>query len=131
MNLADAVLTTDGVPVLTMGGQSVRVEDGLAGRLVAGEGPVTFGIRPQHVSVGPPDAGNAFRGRVSAIEFMGHEVYLHVEIEGQAFIAVVPTEQYDHSTKRGDAVSLSPIGARVHVFEREGGLNVSLSRDHH
>jgi oligogalacturonide transport system ATP-binding protein len=131
MNLAEAVLTTDGVPALTLDGQTVRIADGLAGRLATAEGPVTFGVRPQHVEVVPAGTDDSFRGRVSAIEFMGHEVYLHVEIGGQNFIAVVPTERYDRSTKRGDPVALRPIGARVHIFEREGGRNVSLSANHH
>ena len=130
MNLADAVLTTDDVPALTLAGQTVRVGDGLAGRLHTAEGPVTFGVRPQHVEVLPPDAENALRGRITAIEFMGHEVYLHVAVGDHAFIAVVPTEAYDRSTKRGDAVALSPIGSRVHVFD-EQGRNVSLAEDDH
>jgi oligogalacturonide transport system ATP-binding protein len=131
MNLADAVLTTDGVPALTLDGQTVRIANGLAGRLSTADGPVTFGIRPQHVEVVSMGVENAFGGRVSAIEFMGHEVYLHVEIGGRGFIAVVPTERYDRSTRRGDAVALRPIGARVHVFERKSGRNVSLSANTH
>ena len=131
MNLADAVLTTEGVPALTMDGQTVRIPDGLASRLKTTEGPVTFGIRPQHVEVVAQDAEDAFRGRISAIEFMGHEVYLHVQVGDSAFIAVVPTEAYDRSTRRGDTVALRPIGPRVHVFDRESGRNVSLSEDHH
>ena len=86
-----------------------------------------FGVRPQHVEVVAPEAENAFRGRISAIEFMGHEVYPHVQVGGQAFIAVVATERYIRSTKRGDVVALRPIGTRVHVFDQESGRNVSLS----
>jgi oligogalacturonide transport system ATP-binding protein len=51
MNLADAVLTTDGHPALTLAEQTVRITEGLAQRLKTGEGPVTVGVRPQHVEV--------------------------------------------------------------------------------
>ncbi|QDY70870.1 ABC transporter ATP-binding protein [Qingshengfaniella alkalisoli] len=129
MNLCDAVLTdaaTD-APALTVAGQTIRVPDGLAPRLKAKDGPVTMGIRPQHlerVELGTPDA---LVGTVSAIEFMGHEVYLHVRIGDHAFIAVIPSETYDRKTERGDRVALRPLGPRLHVFDREEGHNLSLA----
>jgi oligogalacturonide transport system ATP-binding protein len=67
------------------------------------------------------------RGTIMAIEFMGHEVNLHVEAEGHALVAVVPGEQYDRSAARGTRIALKPIESRIHLFDGETGANVSLA----
>jgi oligogalacturonide transport system ATP-binding protein len=127
MNLVPARLEADGAPAITVGRQSVRFGDELARRLTAQPGPVTFGVRPQHLEIVPGDAPGALRGTITAVEFMGHEVNLHVEIEGHAFVVVVPGEKYDRSAVRGTRVALRPIESRIHVFDGTTGQNLSLS----
>ncbi|AUH34347.1 ABC transporter ATP-binding protein [Paracoccus tegillarcae] len=127
MNLGSAVLTTDGVPTITMAGQTITIAEGLAERLQMREGPVTFGIRPQHIEPVPPGTPDALVGKVHNLEFMGHEVNIHVTIGDTDFISVVPTERFDHSLKRGDEVALRPSGARVHLFDKDSGENISLA----
>ncbi|QHQ34345.1 ABC transporter ATP-binding protein [Algicella marina] len=127
MNLADAVLTREGgTPRLTLAGQTVTVADGLAHRLTLADGPVTLGIRPQHVSVEADGAADAFSGEITNLEFMGHEVNLHVKIGGAVFVAVVPSDRFDRNLQRRDRVALRPNGATIHLFEAESGENVSL-----
>ncbi|WP_010140946.1 ABC transporter ATP-binding protein [Oceanicola sp. S124] len=130
MNLVKCVLTHDGaLPVLTAGTQKITVAEGLAGRLSAQEGPVTLGIRPQHLQVVAPGTEGAFTGTVSNIEFLGHEVNLHVEVEGAQFVVVVPSAELDKKIGRGDQVGLRPLGASIHIFDAESGVNVSLPAD--
>ena len=96
-------------------------------RLKLREGPVTFGIRPQHVAPVPPGTPDALIGRVHNLEFMGHEVNIHVTIGDTDFISVVPMDRFDHSLKRGDEVALRPTGARIHLFDQDSGENISLA----
>ena len=126
MNLVPARLERDGAPTVAVDRQVVRFGDELAGRLERAAGPVTFGVRPQHLEVVAQDAPNALRGTVMAAEFMGHEVNLHVEVEGHAFVAVVPGDKFDRSAARGTRVGLKPIESRIHLFDGETGRNLSL-----
>ncbi|SMY07578.1 ABC transporter ATP-binding protein [Flavimaricola marinus] len=126
MNLAPAELSADGAPVITLAGQTIRIGAGLAERLTRSDGPVTFGIRPQHVEVVPPGTADALTGTIHNIEFMGHEVNLHLTIGNTNFIAVVPNDKFDHSMKRGDHAALRPNGARVHLFDPSSDQNISL-----
>jgi oligogalacturonide transport system ATP-binding protein len=127
MNLAPATLSFDGVPRITLAGQTIAITDGLAERLTRREGPVTFGIRPQHMTPVAPGTADALTGKVHNVEFMGHEVNIFVTIGDTDFIAVVPNERFDASLRRGDHVALRPIGARVHLFDHDGGENISFA----
>lgn len=128
MNLFDAVLTHErGLPSLTSDGQTITVQDGLAGRINAPDGPVTLGIRPQQLDVVAPGTDGAFTGEISNLEFMGHEVNLHARIGAAHVVAVVPTERFDSALSRGDRIGLKPRGAQIHLFDAETGGNVSLA----
>ena len=127
MNLVPAVLTwTDGVPVLTLEGQSITVTDGLAHRLSGGDMPVTMGIRPQHLTTCAPDAPGALTGEIVTVEFMGHEVNLHVRIGDETLIAVAPTEVMKARPARGERIGLRPDGRRMHLFDVISEANISL-----
>ncbi|TRW94192.1 ATP-binding cassette domain-containing protein [Paracoccus sp. M683] len=127
MNLAPAVLTFDGVPKITLAGQTISIADGLAERLTMRDGPVTFGIRPQHIEPVPLGTPDALVGKVHNLEFMGHEVNMYVTIGDTDFISVVPTDRFDHAVTRGSEVALRPNGARVHLFDKDSGENISLA----
>ncbi|WP_106746508.1 ABC transporter ATP-binding protein [Yoonia maritima] len=127
MNLADAELTMDGTPKLTLAGQTITAPADLSARLNAAPGPVTLGIRPQHMTIETDGAADAFSGVIHNIEFMGHEVNVHVTIGDAAFIAVVPTEKFNLKLQRGDRVGLRPTGVQMHIFDKASGENVSLA----
>ncbi len=131
MNLAPAVLSNAGALRLTMAGQTITVPDGLVQRLQSHEGPVTFGVRPQHIDILPAGTPDAFTGKVHNIEFMGHEVNLHVHIGEGSFIAVVPNEKFERSLRRGHEVAMRPHGPRIHLFDLDSGKNISLSDQEH
>ncbi|ALI57038.1 ABC transporter ATP-binding protein [Celeribacter marinus] len=127
MNLAPAVLAKDGAMTLTLAGQTIAVPRALAQRMDNHEGPVTFGIRPQNVEIVPTNTPDAFSGKVHNIEFMGHEVNLHVHIGDSNFIAVIPNDKFDTTIQRGDDVCVRPDGARIHLFDQKSGANISLA----
>ena len=129
MNLVPAELIANGTRSMRIGSQLIGLGDALATRVRSDAKDVTFGIRPQHLHLVSEDTADALAGEVTALEFMGHEVNLHVEIEGMPFIAVIPGEEYDPTKIRGSRVALKASEARAHVFERESGKNISLSKE--
>ncbi|GGB46724.1 sugar ABC transporter ATP-binding protein [Roseibium aquae] len=127
MNLIDAILTTaGGIPSITIGDQTIAISEGLGDRLSIGEGPVKFGIRPQHVDVCPGGTENCFSGTITTAEFLGHEVNLHIRINGETFVAVVPSDHFSTIPRRGEVVAIRPIGQRIHLFDRLTEENISL-----
>jgi oligogalacturonide transport system ATP-binding protein len=128
MNLVPVTLHADGAPSLQLGGQTVRFSNQLGSRLKAKEGQtLTLGVRPQHLALAKGGEENALRGKISHIEFMGHEVNLHVDIEGRSFISVVPGDEYNPSAFADGAVRLVPQETNLHLFATESGENVSLA----
>ncbi len=126
MNLADATLSLDDGGRIRLGDQVIDIEPDLASRLTHKGGAITFGIRPQHFELVAPGAANALTGIVRIVEFLGHEVNLHIEIEGNAFISVIPSEQFDRSMRAGDTVALHPRARNTQIFDRDTGQNASL-----
>ena len=126
MNQAEATLDRTGAGRIRVGNQVLPVAPELAQRLTHPGGAVTLGIRPQHLELVAPGSPGALEGRVHLIEFMGHEVNLHADVEGHAFIAVVPSEHIDRGLKQGDRVAFHPLARHLHIFDRETGLNASL-----
>ncbi len=126
MNLVDAVLTTQDVPRLAIGDQTISIETGLADRLNLTEGPVKLGIRPQHLQLLAPGTENALQGEVTAVEFLGHEINVHLRAADADFVAVVPSDHLDAMPRRGDRVAVKPTGAKVHLFDRYSEENISL-----
>ncbi|QLF68419.1 ABC transporter ATP-binding protein [Peteryoungia desertarenae] len=124
MNLVDANLKGN---VLSIGAQSHALSDQVMARLDQGHSPeLILGVRPQHFSIADADTENTFEGRISHVEFMGHEVYLYVHVEGQQMIVVVSATNYDRSKINGDHVRLQPQPAAMHLFDRKSGENISL-----
>ncbi|SFR19603.1 ABC transporter ATP-binding protein [Poseidonocella sedimentorum] len=126
MNLNRAVLTRGDGAMLTLGTQSIALPAECAGRIHAPDGPVTLGIRPQHLDVVAPGTVGAFDATITNLEFMGHEVNLHAEAEGAGFVAVIASENFDTALARGDRVGLSPRPRNIHIFDVESGENKSL-----
>ncbi len=128
MNLVRAVLTRPGgLPALTVDGQTVTMAEGLAHRLNAGDGPVIMGIRPQHLATCPPGTPGALTGEIVTVEFMGHEVNLHVRIGDETLVAVTPTEVLTARPTHGERIGLRPNGHRMHLFDTTSEANISLA----
>jgi len=128
MNLVPVKLVRNGAPSIGLGSQTITFGNQLASRLAADAGDnFTLGVRPQHLAVVPAGTPNAFSGKVSHVEFMGHEVNLYVDIEGHKFTVVVPGDQYNSTMVSDGAISLSPSESQLHLFDPNSGQNVSLA----
>jgi oligogalacturonide transport system ATP-binding protein len=126
MNFLDGEL--EGQTHVKAADQTVALGDEFAHRLSAGKsGWVTLGIRPQHLRIAEAETAGTLKGKVNHIEFMGHEVYLYVDIGPKRLIAVVPSAAYDRTALRDDWIWLSPDPKGVHLFDRQTGENISLA----
>jgi oligogalacturonide transport system ATP-binding protein len=126
MNLIDATLESDGA--INIAGQKVQLGPELTGRLDANAPKeIILGVRPQHFSLAAPETANALTGRISHVEFMGHEVYLHIQAGANRVIAVVPAQAYDRKALQDDKVWLTADATSAHVFSRQSGENISLA----
>jgi len=106
-----------------IGAQSLPLGEEVLSRLAAQPRDAVLGIRPQHLVLAP----DGLRARLTNAEFMGHEVYLHAEAEGQKIVAVVGAAEFDRMGG-AETIGLMPLAEHIHVFDKADGSNVSLHR---
>jgi multiple sugar transport system ATP-binding protein len=84
-------------------------------------GPVTLGIRPEHLEFGDATGGSAISAVVTLIEPTGAEVHLALAYDG-APIQLVTNERRE--IQIGDTVTLRIPAAQTHLFDRKTGLRL-------
>ncbi len=120
MNLIKGTVATDGsAPVLDVG-------DGLQLPLPAGirEKPgaeIVYGLRPEHVSIGPP--GSGLPATITLVEAAGWETHLYADM-GQHVARIVSAERLN--VAHGDHVSLVPDVSCAHLFDATTGARLSI-----
>lgn len=125
MNLVDADLSSNGE--LRIGTQTIRLDDSLRDRIREGVTQVTYGIRPQHFAILGQDEQDVLAGRISHLEFMGHEIYVHADIDGQGFIIATPAADFDRHHLQDGRIRIRPQAGAGHIFARPTGENISLA----
>ena len=122
MNLVEMTLERDGDrPVLRSGLLTLPAPERIAGPAAGSIAPhVTVGIRPEHIRVAaPPGDGDAgFRGQCDLVEFLGHQVLVHVrvgDLELRAF------DDPARRVRAGDIVDCSISLDRLHLFDKRTG----------
>jgi oligogalacturonide transport system ATP-binding protein len=120
MNLVDVKL--DG-PDFLIGSQRMAIGPHLEKRLETRPQDAVAGIRPQHFAL--VDGGPSFTARLTNAEFMGHEVYLHAELEGRKLVSVVGAADFEN-LGRSETIRLRPDPEQLHIFDKSDGRNVSL-----
>ncbi|MDP9096083.1 MAG: sn-glycerol-3-phosphate ABC transporter ATP-binding protein UgpC [Pseudomonadota bacterium] len=99
-------------------GQTVRLATGAAYALLAPHrpGPVTLGVRPEHVSL----AADGIPLTVELVEPLGSETLVHGRMaDGTPLLA-----KLNGAALVGDAVSVTLDPAELHVFDRESGARL-------
>ena len=83
-------------------------------------GPVTFGIRPEHLSVAR-ESEQDFRGRVEIVEKLGAEslVYLQTDFASDPVTMRIAPELH---IRAGDEIPVRVERERVHLFGRRGAV---------
>ena len=85
------------------------------------EKDVIVGIRPVHINV----ADKGFTGKIEVSEMMGSEVHLHINVDGDDIVAVLPTAKLDLSTVAiGKQITFSFDPSLCHIFDKETENNL-------
>ena len=113
MNTVAATLAVhDGEPWADLGPAGrVRLGSTAPAPLEAGA-PVVIGVRPEHLAL---DAEGPVRGRVVAVEWLGHERHLIIDLAGEQVVVREPSE--GTATGAGTEVGLTADPGRVHLFD--------------
>lgn len=118
MNLIDGHLEGSD---FVIGTQRLALGPEVAVRLAERPADAVLGIRPQHLAL----AETGLAARLTNAEFMGHEVYLHADLEGRKLVAVIGVAEYER-LGQSDRVHLRPAPEHIHIFNKDDGRNVSL-----
>ncbi len=78
---------------------------------------VTLGVRPEHLTIGPPDQSHA-RGEVYMVEPMGREQVIDVRVGERSLQAIAPASL---SVRVGEPVGLTFDATRLHLFDPAAG----------
>jgi len=82
---------------------------------------VTLGVRPEHLTIGPPEQANA-RGEVYVVEPMGREQVVDVRIGERSLQAIAPASL---QVRLGESVGLGFDPAKLHLFDPSGGQRLA------
>ena len=84
------------------------------------EGDFELGVRPEHVRLG----GEGAEARVTLVEPVGSDAFVHLDVGGVALVARVPA---DARPEQGAAVRVAVARGHLHRFDRESGERVELA----
>ncbi len=81
---------------------------------------VTLGVRPVHIDL----ADEGVPAVVDVAEMMGAEIHLHVSVQNQDIIIVVPTADLDRDFAQGggENIHFSFRPKLMHIFDKESGV---------
>ena len=120
MNFFDAELKRDGDKyVVDVCGEELRLTEEKQAALLRGNvpaGPVTLGIRPEHIVLAK---NGGIPARVDVSEMMGSSVHLHLTAAGHDAVVIVPTLELDAIPSLGQEIYLELHEDSIHLFDRE------------
>jgi multiple sugar transport system ATP-binding protein len=116
MTLAAGALVADGGPVLAFG--AIRLPLAPDAMRDATPRPVTVGVRPEDVVIGP----GPFAARVRVFEPTGHECIVIMDADGVLLTARLPG---DARLEIGEQVTFALRSPRVHVFDGKTGKRIN------
>jgi multiple sugar transport system ATP-binding protein len=83
---------------------------------------VVWGIRPEHLVPGKGKQRDGFAAKISVVEPMGNEIFLHLDMQGTALIARVDSRP---GFKVGDDLALMVCIDKSHFFDPTTGKRIA------
>ncbi len=126
MNLISGCPLTleNGKYFVTVMGKKIELTAAQQAALKANNAPaknITVGIRPVHIRLDP----NGYKAEIDVSEMMGSELHLHLAMEGNDIVAVIPTAGLDISKLTGgNMVSFNFDPSLLHLFDPDTELNL-------
>lgn len=89
-------------------------------------GPITLGVRPEHMMLCGDESTQHISGTVDVSEMMGSSIHLHTTVQGKDVVLVVATvdlpDKHKFGFTYGDSVNISFTGNVMHVFDKDTGV---------
>lgn len=111
----------------------IELSSSAAERLPA-EGPLTVGVRPEHLSTTSAGSGaagtgsNVVRAKTDVVEWLGSDLFVHVVTDrDERLVARLPP---DHDAEPGSEIALTIDPDRLHFFDSGSGRRLPPSRGH-
>ncbi len=109
---------------VTIQGRDIKLDERYQKGLKEKDHPettVVVGVRPVHVEM----AEEGFTGNIEVSEMMGSEVHLHINLNGEDIVAVIPTANLDlDRVSLGKDFTFNFNPSLIHVFDAETENNL-------
>lgn len=106
---------------LNFGGQSLTLPETWVRQVVmSGATQLFFGIRPEHITLGPEKLSNALSGVVKVIEDYGNRYGVYVEVAGHEMVAICEED----APEPGETVYFRPDFDKIHFFNSQTGRSI-------
>jgi multiple sugar transport system ATP-binding protein len=94
-----------------------------------GDRSLLMGVRPEHLTLGLPATKN-FHGKVEAVEALGNDTFIAVKILDleQSDLILQVRVSPDKSVAIGEEVWLSATTDKIHLFDPDTGLALSIEK---
>jgi inositol-phosphate transport system ATP-binding protein len=128
MNFLDVEVTrAEGQAVARAAGVQVPLAHALAEGLSlnGASRSLVLGIRPEDLTIAPPEQGNA-RGEVYVVEPMGREQVVDVRVGDRSLQVIAPMAL---SVQVGEAVGVAFNASKVHLFDPSAGQRLGQEHD--
>ena len=127
MNLFPTDITRrEGQTCIRAAGMEIPLPQGVAGRLRPGAAKAEAGIRPEAVSLCPPEEPGAVRAVAVIVEPLGSDTYVHGRIEGEDWTFISRAEA-NCPVRPGEEIGLRLDWRKLHFFDC--GTGETLLRD--
>jgi multiple sugar transport system ATP-binding protein len=101
----------------TVSNGKAAIEDFGTALLAAPDGPLSVGVRPEHIAIGPGGDLHA-TGAITLVEYLGSEIFLYVRLASGRILLVKASGTARH--RIGETVALSLASENAHYFDAVG-----------
>ena len=113
---------------ITIQGKDIRLDEKHQNVLKANnqeETTVIVGVRPVHIEMSDKGVSKGFTGKIEVSEMMGSEVHLHINLNGDDIVAVIPTANLDlDKVAIGKDFTFTFNPVLSHIFDAKTELNL-------
>jgi multiple sugar transport system ATP-binding protein len=120
MNFLSGKIASDGGAPYFLTGNGTRLPLDPSAAARAGTGPVTYGIRPEHLAIAPE--GEGFPAEIAVLEPTGSETHIVARLGSDQLIALL---RQRIAARPGEILHFQAQPGTSHLFDSETGLRIN------